>query len=120
MAAAWDEPMGDHAGLAWGRQRHLSISRLCGISPYSFQLWRMTKRKRLLKGLCEKCGYDLRASPTRCPECGHIRIYKTIKARWFKTWVPRELNYKQSDIDMPSLALILLILAAVFWITVFI
>ena len=29
-----------------------------------------TKRERVASGLCLACGYDLRASPERCPECG--------------------------------------------------
>ena len=38
--------------------------------PWMFVLRSRSKRQREESGLCPACGYDMRATPERCSECG--------------------------------------------------
>ena len=43
---------------------------LCLVCPAYLLTLRHRRRKRKKLGWCVKCGYDLRGSKDRCPECG--------------------------------------------------
>jgi hypothetical protein len=53
---------------------HWSIVVLTAILPI-WQLVAFTKRRRARRSdliICANCGYDVRATPNRCPECGAV------------------------------------------------
>jgi hypothetical protein len=47
------------------------------VSSITPALWLLKRKTRAKIGKCVICGYDLRATPDRCPECGKI-VEKTI------------------------------------------
>jgi hypothetical protein len=88
-----EEPGARHTGahrLGFGFYRHLSPPQLVGFNttmlwlpdwllillsapvPLAFVRRSIRRRNRAASGSCLRCGYDLRATPERCPECGAV------------------------------------------------
>jgi hypothetical protein len=51
---------------------HWSLALLFSILPAFHLLVALRSRRRHRAGLCRRCGYDLRATPDDCPECGAV------------------------------------------------
>jgi len=90
--ARWRETAPEDRGPVRWRSHHTSsyftrdrveLFAHCWLVTSALALWPLTsialmirrRRKRHRReriGCCEKCGYDMRATPDRCPECGTV------------------------------------------------
>jgi hypothetical protein len=68
----WWPPGGFHRSGYWGWYVTLPLWMPVLASAASLSLLLFRRRRHRL-GLCVACGYDLRGSPGKCPECGHGR-----------------------------------------------
>jgi len=93
MDGNWDDKdtNWEWAGLEWHGKRNVrrgtlhahavapfwSVVAMWGMLPLTWVGMRvrsgMRGRRRRRLGLCVACGYDVRATPGRCPECGTVR-----------------------------------------------
>ena len=61
--------------ITYGVPRWLSFLLVLGSvmsAIYWFYRPIEVERERKAKGQCVRCGYDLRGTPQRCPECGQL------------------------------------------------
>jgi hypothetical protein len=52
---------------------HWAVVMPLAVLPMMWLLLKVRRARRVAAGACPVCGYDLRASPDRCPECGTAR-----------------------------------------------
>ena len=49
---------------------HWLVAGVASVVPLRWMIALVTRARRRRRGLCARCGYDVRVSQGRCPECG--------------------------------------------------
>jgi hypothetical protein len=72
MYGGRDLPLGAGTAIYWHvwAVPYWFLIALTSVLPFIWAGKRLRRRHR--SGLCPTCGYDLRATPDRCPECGAV------------------------------------------------
>lgn len=79
---AWaDKSLNEGRGM-WGRVSYSTIVLIFSVVFGSILVLRWLRYRRITNArrinLCQICGYDLRATPDRCPECGTITPVESV------------------------------------------
>jgi hypothetical protein len=56
---------------------HWALAGLALVLPVGRAIFWHRRRRRYAFGLCPACGYDCRATPDRCPECGRLMCIRS-------------------------------------------
>ena len=77
LLGMWDECL-NHSRYHETLIRPAGFFLLCVYGAYGVVLLvcRLMASRKMPPGLCTVCGYDLRASPDTCPECGTVPLHK--------------------------------------------
>jgi hypothetical protein len=59
---------------------HWAPAALTLALPAAWCIRRRREYRNVMQGRCAKCGYDLRATPARCPECGATPLARPTAA----------------------------------------
>jgi hypothetical protein len=72
VSYAYNKFYGRSGGYNEARIRCATLTALSGPLAAVWMLSFVRRRREARRGLCRRCGYDLRATPERCPECGAV------------------------------------------------
>ena len=67
--SGWGSSFADSHDRNWGAPIWPAVV-LFAVLPTIWLVRTMRRRRAYAAGRCARCGYDLRATPERCPECG--------------------------------------------------